>query len=70
MQLYTKILIGMAVGALLGVLVGPNSQLLPQTGVLVSGTAQVRQAPGAPVGVAAARDPLNDGRGAIQERRG
>ena len=29
MQLYTKILIGMAVGVLLGFLVGPNTVVLP-----------------------------------------
>jgi len=33
MQLYTKILIGMAVGVVLGFLVGPNSFLLPDDGV-------------------------------------
>ena len=33
MQLYTKILIGMGVGVVLGILVGPNSFLLPDDGV-------------------------------------
>lgn len=33
MQLYTKILIGMAVGVVLGFLIGPNSTLLPDDGV-------------------------------------
>ncbi len=36
MQLYTKILIGMAVGVVLGFLVGPNSFLLPADGVSLS----------------------------------
>jgi Na+/H+-dicarboxylate symporter len=36
MQLYTKILIGMGVGILLGLLVGPNSNLLPQNAVHLS----------------------------------
>ncbi len=33
MQLYTKILIGMGVGALLGAVIGPNSTILPQDAV-------------------------------------
>jgi Na+/H+-dicarboxylate symporter len=33
MQLYTKILIGMIVGAVLGLLVGPTSSILPASGV-------------------------------------
>jgi len=41
MQLYTKILIGMLVGILAGFLVGPNSTLLPQTGVHISGGTQI-----------------------------
>ena len=41
MQLYTKILIGMAVGILLGFLVGPNSSLLPQDSVKLSKDAQI-----------------------------
>ncbi len=44
MQLYTKILVGMVVGVLLGFLVGPNSMLLPQDGVEWSGDV-VRRAP-------------------------
>ncbi|MDP7111803.1 MAG: dicarboxylate/amino acid:cation symporter [Myxococcota bacterium] len=35
MQLYTKILIGMALGVVLGFLIGPNSTLLPDDGVEV-----------------------------------
>jgi len=35
MQLYTKILIGMFIGVIAGLLVGPNSSLLPQDGVYV-----------------------------------
>lgn len=41
MQLYTKILIGMAVGVVLGLLVGPNSSLLPQDGVSLAKSAKV-----------------------------
>lgn len=41
MQLYTKILIGMAIGVVLGILVGPNSFLLPQDAVQLGGGAQV-----------------------------
>ena len=41
MQLYTKILIGMAVGIILGFLVGPNSSLLPQDSVKLSKDAQI-----------------------------
>ena len=37
MQLYTKILIAMVLGAVLGFLVGPNSGLLPQDGVRLDG---------------------------------
>ena len=36
MQLYTKILIGMGVGVVLGILVGPNSFLLPDDGIELS----------------------------------
>ena len=39
MQLYTKILIGMLVGVVLGLLVGPNSFLLPHNGVNLSSQA-------------------------------
>ena len=46
MQLYTKILIGMGVGVLLGFLVGPNSAFLPQNGVQVIKPDVVHQAPG------------------------
>jgi len=49
MQLYTKILIGMAIGVVLGLFLGPNSSLLPNTGVRLSPQAQVLSAPsGAP----------------------
>jgi Na+/H+-dicarboxylate symporter len=41
MQLYTKILIGMALGVVLGFLIGPNSSLLPQGGVILGGKAQI-----------------------------
>ncbi len=45
MQLYTKILIGMGAGVVLGFLVGPNSSLLPQDGVRLSKQAVVRTLP-------------------------
>lgn len=45
MQLYTKILIGMAVGVVLGFLVGPNSSLLPNDGARLTGVAQVLDSP-------------------------
>ncbi|MFH1532940.1 MAG: dicarboxylate/amino acid:cation symporter [Pseudomonadota bacterium] len=41
MQLYTKILIGMIVGVVLGFLLGPNSFLLPKSGVELSREAVV-----------------------------
>ncbi len=46
MQLYTKILIGMGVGVLLGFLVGPNSNLLPHNGVRLTAQAKVYTQPG------------------------
>lgn len=50
LQLYTKILIGMAVGVVLGFLVGPNSSLLPNTGAHLASSAKVLASPsGAPV---------------------
>ncbi|MEN0068483.1 MAG: dicarboxylate/amino acid:cation symporter [Myxococcota bacterium] len=47
MQLYTRILLGMVFGVLLGFLVGPNSMLLPQDGVQWSGNDVVLRAPNA-----------------------
>jgi Na+/H+-dicarboxylate symporter len=41
MQLYTKILIGMAVGAVLGIFLGPSSFLLPATGIQRASSAVV-----------------------------
>jgi Na+/H+-dicarboxylate symporter len=41
MKLYTKILIGMALGVVLGFLIGPNSSLLNHDGVRLSKTASV-----------------------------
>jgi proton glutamate symport protein len=41
MQLYTKILIGMLVGVVFGLAVGPNSGLLPNDGVMLSKKATV-----------------------------
>ena len=53
MQLYTKILIGMSVGILLGFLIGTNSSLLPQDAVHLSNaviyTAQGDETSGATV---------------------
>lgn len=49
MQLYTKILIGMAVGVVLGFLVGPNSSLLPNTGATLSAKTAVLASPGGEV---------------------
>ena len=46
MQLYTKILIGMAAGVVLGFLVGPNSFLLPDDGVELTKDARVFDAQG------------------------
>ncbi len=52
MKLYTKILIGMLIGVLAGFLVGPNSSLMPQDGVRLSGSAVVHsQADGASAAV-------------------
>ncbi len=45
MQLHTKILIGMLLGIVLGFLLGPNSSLLPQTGVQLSKQAVVVEQP-------------------------
>jgi len=50
MQLYTKILIGMAVGVVLGFIVGPNTALLAHDGAKLVPSAQILAAPepGAP----------------------
>ncbi len=53
MKLYTKILIGMLTGVVLGLLMGPNSSLLPNDGVMLSSKASVVTAPGGTVAVAA-----------------
>ena len=45
MQLYTKILIGMVVGITLGLLLGPNSFLLPHSVAELSEKADVRTSP-------------------------
>jgi len=45
MQLYTKILIGMFVGVVLGLLVGPNSSILPQDFVHLSSSVEVYNTP-------------------------
>lgn len=51
MPLHTKILLGMAVGVLLGLLAGPNSFLLPQTAVELTPAAQVVTSPAGDVAV-------------------
>jgi Na+/H+-dicarboxylate symporter len=45
MQLYTKILIGMVVGTVLGFLVGPNSALLEPTAATLRGDVPIRERP-------------------------
>jgi len=45
MKLYTKILIGMLVGVVFGLLIGPNSSLLPNDGVRLGPGAVVHSAP-------------------------
>lgn len=45
MQLYTKILLGMLAGVVLGFLLGPNSSVLPHNGVRLTSAAVVHQAP-------------------------
>jgi Na+/H+-dicarboxylate symporter len=55
MQLYTKILIGMFVGIGLGLLVGPNSSLLPNDGVHISKSASVVTTAGGQTQVAMAK---------------
>lgn len=46
MQLYTKILIGMVVGVVLGLAVGPNSALLPRDGAVLPSSVKVLESPG------------------------
>ncbi len=45
MQLYTKILLGMGVGVILGIFAGPNSFLLPHTAAVLNADAVVFVAP-------------------------
>lgn len=45
MQVYTKILLGMLIGILLGFFIGPNSWFLPQTGVHLREGATIYQTP-------------------------
>jgi len=53
MQLYTKILLGMFIGVVLGFLVGPNSALLTQDGIDLNSDVQVLAQPdGEPVAAA------------------
>jgi len=54
MQLYTKILIGMAVGVVLGFFLGPNSFVLPHSGVRLAEAVIVADA-GSDVGIPLAR---------------
>ena len=46
MQLYTKILIGMLVGIVLGLGLGPDSRLLPKTAAVLPASIAVHQTPG------------------------
>lgn len=46
MKLYTKILLGMAIGVIFGLLIGPNSQLLPKDGAKLTPAAKVVMEPG------------------------
>ncbi len=55
MQLYTKILIGMGVGVVLGIFLGPASFILPASGVQRSATARVVATPGGEEEVVLAR---------------
>lgn len=45
MQLYTKILIGMLVGVVLGFLIGPNSSFLPRDGLALGANVELHAAP-------------------------
>jgi len=45
MQLYTKILLGMAIGVVLGFIIGPNTVVLPHDGVNLSPKAEVMVQP-------------------------
>lgn len=47
MQLYTKILIGMAIGVVMGFLLGPNTKLLEHNGARLATSAKVLARPGA-----------------------
>jgi proton glutamate symport protein len=49
MQLYTKILIGMSIGVILGFFFGPNSQFFDKTGLILTAKAQVVVSPDNPV---------------------
>jgi proton glutamate symport protein len=55
MQLYTKILLGMFIGVVSGLLFGPNSSLLPNDGVRLSSSASVVTSAGGSTGVATAK---------------
>lgn len=55
MQLYTKILLGMFIGVVSGLLLGPNSSLLPNDGVRLSSSALVVTSPGGSTGVSTAK---------------
>ena len=66
MQLYTKILIGMAVGVVFGVFLGPNSFLLPQTGVELSDEVMAVVSPEDPTPIPASKGAA---RGSILEER-
>lgn len=55
MQLYTKILIGMAIGVVLGFVLGPNSSFLPRDGVLLGSKVVVVRAAESETAVAEAK---------------
>jgi Na+/H+-dicarboxylate symporter len=61
MQLYTKILIGMAIGIILGFLVGPNSTLLPQDGAKAGPGVEISDEPdGEPFAVIVSKKQIPD----------
>ena len=68
MQLYTKILIGMAVGVVLGFLLGPNSSLLSHDGVKLTPNASIHAQASSSAPAAPWSDGIKTGR--ILERKG
>ena len=68
MQLYTKILIGMAIGVVLGFVVGPNTFLVGHDGVTLSKAAQIRVEPVADAASAGSSSGIREAR--ILSRKG